>query len=144
MANKVTPIKAKIPAPAERRKVVDEFAALHEQLGPMRKRHDALKKELERLNPQLGKSATATAREEGDKYVVDFSVREDQTKVTGLDKLFKLLGLKQFLAFVKRCQVTQKALDASLPDKSQRGLFLVTTQTGSRNISITKKFGEAA
>jgi len=144
MADKVTPIKLKIPAPAERRKLVDEYAMLHQQLGPMRKRHDDLREQIDSWNPALEKSADATVREEGDKYVVDIGECTNETKVTGIDKLFKLLTLKPFLRFVEACRPTQKALDASLPDKSQRGLFLVTTQTGSRRVSITKKFGEAA
>jgi hypothetical protein len=132
--------KAAALTPAE----IDEFAHLHEQLGPMRKRHDQLQAKMIEAQPELSKRPDATAHVEGEQYTVDIGARTNETKVTGLDKLYKLLGLRKFIDFVTRCQVTQKALDASLPDGADRGPFLVTTQTGHRNFSITRKFKDAA
>ena len=138
--------------PLDKRKVIDECARLIEQVSPMEKRRDALKGLIASWHPELLKSPIATAKEEGDDYVIDIGVQAHETKITGIDRLYKLLTLKPFIRFVEMCRPTQKALDAALVDPklkapldpALRSQFLSTTQTGSRRFSITKKFSEAA
>jgi hypothetical protein len=142
MAAKVTPMKRPASLTPEE---IDELAILHEKLGPMRKRQEQLKEKNEAANPKLKTDPNATMILEGKHYLIDVSKRGPETKVAGIEKIYKLLGLKAFFEFVKRCQVTQKALDASLPAGTDRELFLVTAQTGHRNYSVTRKFtGETA
>ena len=148
MPAKVTPIKPKTPAISAAE--VDEFAMLREQLKPMNKRHDHLKTKFEAAFPALAVDANATATAEGTRYVVTFGARTKEKKVTGLQKLMKLLGVPAFLRFVEACRPSQKALDGALCDplaKAQhdpalRDMFIVESQTGHRNIEVVRKFTE--
>jgi len=121
---------------------------LREKLKPMNKRHDALKEKFELAHPALATDPNATASEEGSRYVVTFGVRTREKKITGLQKLIKLLGVPAFLRFVEACRPSQKALDGALADplgKAQhdpalREQFIREEQTGHRNIEVVRKF----
>ena len=133
----VTPIN--IPKPAERRKIVDERCELAELVSAGKKRLDNLNDQILSWHPRLAKSPKATAREEGNAFILEIRAREYQRKVTRIPALAKFLGAK-FVEFVERCQVTLKALEATISDEATRNKFIVEKQTGSRKFDVTRKF----
>ena len=135
--NAVTPIN--IPKPAERRNLIDERCQLAELVSAGKKRLGDLDDQILAWHPRLAKSAKATAREEGNTYILEIRARENQRKVTRIPALARFLGAK-FVEFVERCQVTLKALEATIPDEKTRKRFIVEARTGSRKFDVTRKF----
>jgi hypothetical protein len=137
-APKVTVICA--PSPAE----IDEFCRLSEQRGPIEKRYKHLKDKIEKSKPQLAKDPLATAEFEGLHFILKVGVQSEKSEVTGIEQIYRFLGIRKFIQFVKRCQITLKALEETIPDESIRQQFIVTDRSGWRRFDVTRKFPESA
>lgn len=123
---------------------IDEYCRLDQELAPKEKRRKYLRVKIEGSRPELATDPLATAEFEGQQYVLKVGPRCEQTKVTGADAIYRFLGIRKFLAFVERCQLTLKALEEAIPDETARQKFTVTARTGWRSFDVTKKFTEAA
>ena len=80
-----------VPKRAERRALVDEYCRLSEEVSAKKKRKEVLQAQIESWHPELGTNPFATKREEGNAFILDISVRENQRKVTGVEKLYQAL-----------------------------------------------------
>ena len=126
--------------PDETSKLIDEYAALDAAINRMKPhiaRHAALRTELfvRRGGNYADPSETVTL--ENDRYVLAWTPRENQRRITDLGKVKKHLGLALFMKLVS---MTLKALDAHVTEAQQAELGLtVTERTGPRACTVIPK-----
>lgn len=76
---------------------------------------------------------------EGDEYIVDLTIRENQQKITDKAKAFaslrKVMGLSKL---IEALTYTLKLLDAHIPKEKQAG-FVMKERTGPRTLRSARK-----
>jgi hypothetical protein len=129
------------PSPTERRRIVDEFGALNAELEPIRpkqRRFDCLAKTIRSWYADLPGNQSYTL--EGDKFVVIISPKENKRRILDMTAVWKLLGVKRFLAF---CSFSLDALEANAT-ATEVSKLVTSDQTGPRSLSVAAKEAAAA
>ena len=132
-ASKANVIPFPTPDPAaQRRKLVDEYAALQSTLAPHRAaiaREKVLEAEFRAWAE--GMDPKASPRFGGNSHEVFLSPAGNQTQIVSTAEVFKQMGKARFLAL---CSITLKAVEAALGTELYRQLTRIT-QTGPRRIT---------
>jgi len=124
---------------AQRAAIVDEFGRVDAELGPLKKRHEQLRKEILSWLP-AGTLPSAVITQQGSTHVVQIGAAGIDRTITGIVKLFDRVGKTQFL---KLCTFPLKAFDSLIPADEHKK-YLKEEQTGSRKVTVVAKFQPSA
>lgn len=129
------------PIDAERVAWIDEYGELSRQIAELKPAVDR-HKQLGILI-QMWCEAVPAAQPtlfEGQRYTLQISPRENQTKIISIRKVYRALGVTKFLDL---CSITLKALRENLPTEKYEKL-VDTDRTGPRAIKAVAKAQKAA
>jgi len=115
--------------------LVDEYAYVDGELKAIQKRHKQLAEQIMAEAPADLKPEDSHTLSSA-RYTIEIKAREWQRRIADLRAVYKLLGIRKFL---KAVSMTLKAFEEAVPE-DQREALLVKERTGSRGISITRKF----
>lgn len=128
----MTPKKTDVAA--ARAAIVDEFGRVDSQLGPLKKRHEQLRKEILGWLP-AGTLPDAVVTQAGNTHVVQIGAKGVERTLSGIAKLFEKIGKTQFL---KLCKFPLAAFDALIPEDEQKR-FVTEEQTGARKVTVVER-----
>jgi hypothetical protein len=121
----------------ERQRIVDRLGALEETIAPLKpaiKEAEGLRKTVRGWAADDDVAATVAVQYTGSRFDASVTACESRSRITSLAKLFKLLGVRKFLA---NCTFTLKALEETgiTPPKG----LVVIEPTGSREVHTVRK-----
>jgi hypothetical protein len=115
----------------DRAKLIDEYGELCRQLDeikPVILRHKELGSMLQSWYVDAPADQPATAQ--GRLYTLQISPRDNQTTITDIRKVYRVLGVSRFLEL---CSITLKAVKENVTPKVYEGL-IETHRTGFRTL----------
>lgn len=121
-------------------KILDEFAAVDEQLKAIKARHKVLSDRLNALVP-ADLAADDTWTIESARHEITLSAQGFERRITDMGAVYKALGMR---AFVRAASMTLKSLDSAVADPADRDRLTVTERTGPRRWTVVRKFTAAA
>jgi hypothetical protein len=119
--------------------IIDEYGFVREAREKLAAREKQLKEQIDRWIPPDLAAADKWAFN-GEHWVIGVSAREWERTIKSLGRLYRRLGHKAFFA---HCKFNLKDFDRLVPEGERPG-FLVREQTGSRTLTVVKKYTSAS